>query len=127
VVLGITVSPRAAFSYLVTSGVALIVLFVCAESFIRAQHNATLDKMDGLAARMPGTFYLFLLAVIWLAGLPPFGNFFSKYLLGTAAEEISPFLSYAITGTSILTLGYFLRPLRHFLTSPGKDARSVAP
>ncbi len=127
VVLGITVSSRAAFSYLATSGVALFVLFVCAETFIRSQHNATLDKMDGLAARMPGTFYLFLLAVFWLAGLPPFGNFFSKYLLGTAAEEISPFLSYAITGTSILTLGYFLRPLRHFLTSPGKDARSVAP
>ncbi len=127
VVLGVTMSQGAAFSYLVTSGIALVALFVCVESFIHTLHTSALDKMDGLAARMPRTFYLFLLAAFWLAGLPPFGNFFSKYLLGTAAEEISPFLSYAITGTAILTLGYILRPVRRFLMTSGKDAGSVAP
>ncbi|MCL4395181.1 MAG: hypothetical protein M1482_10335, partial [Chloroflexi bacterium] len=79
VVLGVTVSQGAAFAYLLTSGIALVVLFVCGESFIRARHTSALDKMNGLAARMPGMFYLFLFAAFWLAGLPPFGNFFSKY------------------------------------------------
>jgi formate hydrogenlyase subunit 3/multisubunit Na+/H+ antiporter MnhD subunit len=128
VVLGLTVSPGAALSYLVTSGIALGVLLACAESFIRARRTSALDNMNDLAARMPGTFYLFLLAAFWLAGLPPFGNFFSKYLLGTAAEEISPFLVFAMTGTAILTLGYLLRPVRRFLTTSSQDAgRITAP
>jgi formate hydrogenlyase subunit 3/multisubunit Na+/H+ antiporter MnhD subunit len=127
VVLGATVSPGAAISYLATGGAALIVLFLCARSFIHAFKTYAFDEMNGLAARMPGMFYVFLFAAFWLAGLPPFGNFFSKYLLGTAAEQINPLLSYTITGTAILTLGYLLRPIRRFLMALGKDARTAAP
>lgn len=112
VVLGLTFSPGTALVYLATAGVALVVLFLCASVFSRALKTSTLDEMRGLAARMPGWFALFLLAAFWLAGLPPFGSFFAKYLLGVAAEEVGLFLSAIITGSALLTLGYLLRPIR---------------
>jgi NADH:ubiquinone oxidoreductase subunit 5 (subunit L)/multisubunit Na+/H+ antiporter MnhA subunit len=73
--------------------------------------------MAGLAVKMPGAFVLFVLAALWLAGLPPFGSFLSKFLLGVAAGAISPLFSVAITGAAILTLSYLLRPIRRFLNS----------
>lgn len=123
VVLGATVSQQAAIAYVITGGAALNVLYLCARAFTHAYKTPALDQMVGLAARMPGLFYVFLFAAFWLAGLPPFGNFFSKYLLGIAAEEINPFLSLVMTGTAILTLGYLLRPVRRFLMTSGKDVR----
>jgi NADH-quinone oxidoreductase subunit L len=71
--------------------------------------------MSGLAGKMPVACLLFVLAALWLSGLPPFGSFFSKFRLGVAAGEISPFLTIAITGAAILTLAYLLRPIRSFL------------
>ena len=44
------------------------------------------DARSGLASRSPWLFIVFVFAALWLSGLPPFGNFFSKYLLGVAAE-----------------------------------------
>jgi formate hydrogenlyase subunit 3/multisubunit Na+/H+ antiporter MnhD subunit len=123
VVLGVTLSQGAALAYLATAGVALGVLALCAGAFARALKTSALDGMQGLAARMPGRFTLFLLAAFWLAGLPPFGNFFTKYLLGIAAEEIGLPLSVVITGTALLTLGYLLRPVRCFLTAPDQGAK----
>jgi formate hydrogenlyase subunit 3/multisubunit Na+/H+ antiporter MnhD subunit len=126
VVLGATLSREIAMTYLITGGVALVVLFACANAFVHSVKTGALDAMTGLAARMPIAFYIFLFAAFWLAGLPPFGNFFSKFLLGTAAEEVSPLFSIAITGTAMLTLGYLLRPIRRFLTVTGKDAARTA-
>jgi formate hydrogenlyase subunit 3/multisubunit Na+/H+ antiporter MnhD subunit len=126
VVLGATLSREIAMTYLITGGVALVVLFACANAFVHSAKTGALDAMTGLAARMPIAFYIFLFAAFWLAGLPPFGNFFSKFLLGTAAEEVSPLFSIAITGTAMLTLGYLLRPIRRFLMVTGKDAARTA-
>ena len=117
VVLGITLSSAVALSYLLTGSVALLVLFVVAYFIRRSLHTSNIDKMSGLAGKMPVAFIFFVLAALWLSGLPPFGSFFSKFLLGVAAGEISPFLTVAITGTAILTLAYLLRPIRQFLRS----------
>jgi formate hydrogenlyase subunit 3/multisubunit Na+/H+ antiporter MnhD subunit len=110
-----SMSTALAVSYLVTSGVAI--LFLAADVFFirRRLHTSTIENMKGLAGRMPIQFVVFVTAALWLSGLPPFGNFFSKYLLGVAAEEISPLLGIAITGTAILTLAYLLKPIRQFM------------
>ena len=125
-VLGLTLSQDAAIAYLITSGSALVVLFICADSMMQTLKTAALDQMKGLATRMPGRFYLFLFAAFWLSGLPPFGNFFSKYLLGTVAEETNIVLSIALTGTAILTLVYLLRPIRNFLMVTRQDDTRTA-
>ncbi len=115
ILLGGSMSPMLAVSYLGTSGIAL--LFLAGDAWlIRRQWKTTnIEKMNGLASRSPLYFIVFVLAALWLSGLPPFGNFFSKYLLGVAAEGISPFLGIAITATAILTLAYLLKPIRQFL------------
>ena len=115
VVLGITLSSGVALSYLATGGIALLVLFAVSYFIRRSLHTTNIDQMSGLAGKMPVAFVFFVLAALWLSGLPPFGSFFSKFLLGVAAGEISPFLTIAITGAAILTLAYLLRPIRSFL------------
>jgi len=115
VVLGITLSSEVALSYLATGGVALAVLFTVTYFIRRSLHTTSIEQMTGLAGKMPIAFVFFVLAALWLSGLPPFGSFFSKFLLGVAAGEISPFLTIAITGAAILTLAYLLRPIRNFL------------
>jgi formate hydrogenlyase subunit 3/multisubunit Na+/H+ antiporter MnhD subunit len=117
VVLGITLSSGVALSYLATGSVALLVLFVVTYFIRRSLHTTEIKQMSGLAGKMPVAFVFFVLAALWLSGLPPFGSFFSKFRLGVAAGEISPFLTIAITGAAILTLAYLLRPIRKFLGS----------
>jgi len=118
VVLGASLSSNVAVSYLLTGGVALALLFLLAYFIRRQMHTDQIVQMGGLASRSPMLFVLFLIAALWLAGLPPFGSFFSKFLLGVAAGEISPLLSVVITFTAILTLSYLLRPIRRFLRVP---------
>jgi len=115
ILLGGSMSIALAASYLVTSGAAL--LFLALDAFVirRRLKTSTIENMGGLAGRLPLQFFVFVLAALWLSGLPPFGNFFSKYLLGVAADQISPLLGVAITGTAILTLAYLLRPIRQFM------------
>lgn len=115
VVLGITLSSAVALSYLATGSIALLVLFAVTFFIHRSLHTTDIAQMYGLAGKMPVAFILFVLAALWLSGLPPFGSFFSKFRLGVAAGEISPFLTIAITGAAILTLAYLLRPIRNFL------------
>lgn len=115
VLLGATISWTAALAYLVSAGVAFVVIFLCCGSISRTLRTSEIEAMDGLSGRMPGRFLVFLIAALWLSGLPPFGSFFSKYLLGVAAHEVNLFFSLVITTAAILTLGYFLRPLRRFL------------
>jgi formate hydrogenlyase subunit 3/multisubunit Na+/H+ antiporter MnhD subunit len=118
-VLGATLSAEAAFSYLLTGGAAIAALMVCGHSITSKLKTGNIRHMNGLASRMPLRFLIFLIAAFWLSGFPPFGSFYSKYLLGIAAEAYSPFLSLIIAGTAFLTIGYFLRPIRRFLRAVG--------
>jgi len=115
VLLGLSFSINVAVSYLITSSMALAVLSLVGYLIGQALKTTNMDGVNGLAVRMPVHFLFFMLAALWLSGLPPFGSFFSKYLLGVAAGQISPFLTIVITGTALLTLGYLLRPIRRFL------------
>jgi len=115
VLLGLSFSINMAISYLITSSIALAVLFLFGYLISQSMKTTDIDKMNGLAGRMPVHFLFFMIAALWLSGLPPFGSFFSKFQLGVAAGQISPFLTIVITGTALLTLGYLLRPIRRFL------------
>jgi formate hydrogenlyase subunit 3/multisubunit Na+/H+ antiporter MnhD subunit len=122
VLLALTLTPAIALSYILNGLLALGVLYLIIRSITAFQGTTRIEILNGLAGRIPGRFLLFLLAALWLSGLPPFGSFFSKYLLGVAAGEVSPFLTIIITATAILTLAYLLRPIRHFLRSAQQEA-----
>ncbi len=68
-----------------------------------------MDKMGGIAARMPVTGGTTAVATLSIAGLPPLAGFWSKLLIVMAlwnAKEYA-FAAVAIL-TSLVTLAYFL-------------------
>jgi formate hydrogenlyase subunit 3/multisubunit Na+/H+ antiporter MnhD subunit len=115
VVLALTVSSSVAISCLITGSLGLATMFLLAYLIRKSLNTWDIYGMKGLAVRQPVLFLVFLLAALWLSGLPPLGNFFSKYLLGVSVGKISPMLSIVITLTALITLYYLIRPIQRFL------------
>ncbi len=56
-------------------------LFFTAGNVYQATHTLDIEKLGGLARKMPQTALLFLLAALAICGLPPFNGFISEFLL----------------------------------------------
>ncbi len=56
-------------------------LFLSAGSVIRAVHTRELDRLGGLAKRMPWTALSFLVGAVAICGLPPLNGFVSEWLI----------------------------------------------
>jgi proton-translocating NADH-quinone oxidoreductase chain N len=96
--------------YILMHGFAKGGLFLCAG--IVEQNTGTKDitKLGGLIKTMPVTAIAFLFCAFSVMGIPPFGGFFSKYMVITGAIYNDQ-LAIAITffAGAILTLMYLLR------------------
>lgn len=95
---------------------AKIALFQCAGAVILLTGRTRVDELRGLGRKMPLVFIAFALASLSLVGIPPFGGFWSKWYLATAALEALPgFLSYAVPVvlllSALLTAGYLFAPV----------------
>src|SRR5262245_39408335 len=66
------------FLHLLTHGVFKALLFLGAGAVIHAVGGNDIERMGGLARRMPQTAIVFLVGTLSLAGIPLFGGFFSK-------------------------------------------------
>jgi multicomponent Na+:H+ antiporter subunit D len=68
-----------------------------------------MDKMGGLASRMPWTGLTSVLATLSAAGVPPLAGFWSKLII-VMALWMSEYYAYATVAvlTSIITLAYLL-------------------
>jgi NADH:ubiquinone oxidoreductase subunit 5 (subunit L)/multisubunit Na+/H+ antiporter MnhA subunit len=71
--------------YILMHGIAKGGLFLCAGIVERSTHTKDIAKMGGLARRMPLTAAAFLFCAFSVMGIPPFGGFFSKYLVISGA------------------------------------------
>jgi len=80
-------------------------LFMSAGAVIHASGTREMDRMGGLAGRMPWSAFLALCGVIAISGLPPFNGFASEFLLylGFFGEATSP-LPYLVLGAPLLAL-----------------------
>lgn len=56
-------------------------LFYAAGAVYKSTHSVDLERLGGLARRMPWTAGLFLLAGLAISGLPPFNGFVSEFLV----------------------------------------------
>lgn len=95
---------------------AKIALFQCAGAIILLTGCTRVDQLRGLGRKMPWVFIAFALASLSLVGIPPFGGFWSKWYLATAALDALPgFLSYAVPVVLLLsalfTAGYLFAPV----------------
>lgn len=95
---------------------AKVALFQCAGAVILLTGRTRVDQLRGLGRKMPLVFIAFTLASLSLVGIPPFGGFWSKWYLATAALDALPgFLSYAVPVvlllSALLTAGYLFAPV----------------
>jgi NADH-quinone oxidoreductase subunit M len=81
-------------------------LFLVVTAVIYRTGTSDLNKLGGLVARMPISFFLMLIGIIGLAGLPPMNGFVSKWLIyRSLIVDVSPLLFVA---SVIGTLGTIL-------------------
>ncbi len=57
------------------------VLFYAAGNIYQSTHTMNIEKLGGLAKRMPHTALLFLISALAICGLPPFNGFISEFLI----------------------------------------------
>jgi formate hydrogenlyase subunit 3/multisubunit Na+/H+ antiporter MnhD subunit len=93
-------------------------LFYAAGSVELRTRETRLDRLGGLAGRMPLTLFSFLIAALAISGVPPLNGFVSKWMvyqgvlqLGAERNPLWPmFLIAALLG-SVFTLASFLKVL----------------
>ena len=92
-------------------------LFLTAGAVLYATGTTYLEKLGGLARKMPQTAALFLIGAFSISGIPPFNGFYSKWLIYQATFEKSAetgSIGYALVTvvcvvTSVLTLASFIK------------------
>jgi NADH:ubiquinone oxidoreductase subunit 5 (subunit L)/multisubunit Na+/H+ antiporter MnhA subunit len=112
--LGLSVGGETAVAggllYILMHGIAKGGLFLCAGIVEQATHTKDITKMGGLAKRMPLTAIAFLLCAFSVMGVPPFGGFFSKYLVfsGTVGAGRTAIAAVFVLG-ACMTILYLFR------------------
>ncbi len=92
-------------------------LFLSAGAVIYTAGTTKLDKLGGLARKMPGTTIAFMIGALSISGIPPFNGFVSKWMIYQAAYEkaaLTGNFGYALVTvlavvTSALTLASFVK------------------
>ncbi|MDY3868180.1 MAG: proton-conducting transporter membrane subunit [Pyramidobacter sp.] len=84
-------------------------LFLCAGALYYAVGSRDLDKMGGLARKMPYTAGMFLVAAAAISGMPPFNGFVSKWMIYESVYAVHPILMVVALATSVLTLASFVK------------------
>jgi len=112
--LGFSMANEAGISgsllFILMHGLAKGGLFLCAGIVIHATHKKDVREMGGLIKTMPVTAVAFLLCAFSVIGIPPFGGFFSKFLviMGTVKAGYVWLAAVALF-TAVLTMFYLLK------------------
>ncbi|WP_067495753.1 NADH-quinone oxidoreductase subunit L [Actinoplanes sp. TFC3] len=80
-------SPAAALFHLLTHAAFKALLFLAAGAIIHAVGTNLMSRMGGLRTQMPVTFWLFVVGLGALAGVPPLAGFWSKENVLVAAAH----------------------------------------
>jgi NADH:ubiquinone oxidoreductase subunit 5 (subunit L)/multisubunit Na+/H+ antiporter MnhA subunit len=84
---GSSIGVAGGLLYILMHGIAKGGLFLCAGIIEHGTHTKDITKMGGLAKTMPVTAVAFLFCAFSVMGIPPFGGFFSKYMVMWGAVE----------------------------------------
>jgi hydrogenase-4 component B len=113
-------------------------LFMGAGSVVHAMHSREIEQMGGLARRMPGTSFLFLVGAVAIAGLPPLNGFVSELIIylglfrtlpaqGTPAWTVGALAAPALALVGALAVACFVMVSGAvFLGSPRSDRAQAA-
>jgi len=116
--------------YIMMHGLGKAGIFLSAGIVEQKTHTRDITKMGGLIRTMPVTAVSFLLCALSVMCIPPFGCFFSKYLVFTGAIRDGQYLlvTLFLIG-AVFTILYLFRIFNNvFLGEPSiKDTREGSP
>ncbi|HVP90392.1 MAG TPA: NADH-quinone oxidoreductase subunit L [Terriglobales bacterium] len=96
--------------FILMHGLAKAGLFLCAGIVIHATHQRDIREMGGLIRTMPVTALAFLFCAFSVIGIPPFGGFFSKFLVIMSTLQAGQvWLAGTALFTAILTMFYLFK------------------
>lgn len=117
-------SLQGAIYYLMHDMIAKAMLFLLIGTIIRLTAESYFDRMSGLIRHYPLLGWLFFIAMLSLAGIPPFSGFTGKVLIGRGLIESESYILLAIAFFSSIIVLYSL--LRVFLQAIfGETAVSI--
>ena len=117
---GTEVGMAGALLYILMHGLAKGGLFLCAGIVEQNTKTKDINALGGLIATMPITAISFLFCALSVMGIPPFGGFFSKYMVisGTVNSGQTLLMVTFLAG-AVLTILYLFRLFNKvFLGSP---------
>jgi len=114
ILLGLSVGTTTGYSggllYILMHGIAKGGLFLCAGIIEHGTHTKDISKMGGLIRTMPLTAVSFLFCAFSVMGIPPFGGFFSKYLVIAGAVDSGQIaLTVVFVVGAVMTILYLFR------------------
>lgn len=96
--------------YILMHGISKGGLFLCAGIVEQKTGERDITKLGGLIKSMPVTAFSFILCAFSVMGLPPFGGFFSKYMVMVSVFQQGQFWTGLIfLAGACLTIIYLLR------------------
>lgn len=96
-------------------------LFLCAGVVEQNTKLKDITKLGGLITTMPVTAVTFITCAFSVMGIPPFGGFFSKYMvIGGAVSAGHPWIAMTFIMGAILTVIYLLRIFTKVFLGPVK-------
>ena len=108
--IGGTIGVAGALLYILMHGLAKGGLFLCAGIVEQNAKTKDISKMGGFLGVMPVTAVSFLACSFSVMGIPPFGGFFSKFMvMAGAANSGQEWLTGAFLLGAILTILYLFR------------------
>ncbi len=91
------------FFHMINDGVYKALLFLSAAAIVYSTGTRNLNKLGGLAHRMPYTTMFFLIGGLSIAGIPPLSGFSSKLLIYKSIYLYHPILAIIALVVSIIT------------------------
>ncbi len=109
--------------FILMHGLAKAGLFLCAGIVIHATHKRDIRDMGGLIKTMPVTAVAFLVCAMSVIGIPPFGGFFSKFMviMGTVQAGKVGVAAVALF-TAVLTMFYLFKVFSQVFLGEPKEA-----
>jgi multicomponent Na+:H+ antiporter subunit D len=101
-------------------------LFVDSAAIEMQTGTTDMDKLGGIAEKMPFTGISSIVAFLSTAGIPPFSGFWSKLIIIVAAWQVSKASAVIALLAGVITLGYLLvLQKKVFFGKPPEEMRNV--
>ncbi|MDP2921308.1 MAG: NADH-quinone oxidoreductase subunit L [Candidatus Omnitrophota bacterium] len=122
---GNTMAVAGGLLYILMHGFAKAGLFLCAGIIEQNTKIRDITKLGGLITTMPVTAMAFLLCSFSVMGIPPFGGFFSKYMVFSGAISSGQlWTSAAFLIAAVLTILYLFRVFNLVFLGEPKTSRA---